>query len=332
MNKFSWYEASSVDDALKQLDATVSESLTGKTNTSILKSGGVDVIDLLKEGLLQPKQIVNIRNIAGLDKIENSSDGLRIGANVTLAMLEEDETVKNNYQAFHQSIKHAATPQLRNMATIGGNLAQRTRCWYFRSEHHNCLRKGGSKCYAHEGENEMHSIIDNESCVSVHSSSISTALLAFDAKVEIKSRKGTREIDLEEFFIAPKEDVKRENILKSNEIITAVILPKNKNGTRSFYLKHGQRESYDWALADVAVKAEINGGSAKNAKVVLGAAAPVPMVSEEASKNIEGKSINEQNAMATAEAAMRIAKPLSKNGYKVPIFKTLIKRALMEIA
>lgn len=335
MNKFSWYEAKSVEDALAHSDTTVSSALTKlPQSSSVIKAGGIDLLDMMKEGLLAPRMIVNIRNIPGLDKITDDKDeGVRIGANVTLAEIENNSLIKERYLALHQAVAHAGTPQLRNMASLGGNLAQRTRCWYFRSIEHKCFRKGGSMCFAKNGENEFHSIMQNGMCSSVHASSVATALLAFDAKTEITGADGKKKlVGLEDFFVLPGNDPSRENILNANELITAVILPPLTKGTKSCYLKQGARESYDWALADVAVVAEMAGSNCKNVEIALGAAAPVPIKSKDAAESLKGKRLDEYNAKAAAVIAMEKATPLAKNAYKVHLFKALIKRALLQLA
>jgi xanthine dehydrogenase YagS FAD-binding subunit len=336
MNKFSWYNAKSVEEALKEVNATVSEALSSKSPDApaVFKSGGVDLLDLMKEGLVKPHKIINISQIEGLDQITfDKKDGLRMGANVTLAQIEAHPQIEEMYLALHQAVAHAGTPQLRTMASLGGNLAQRTRCWYFRSIHHECLRKGSGTCFAREGENEFHAIMRNGACASVHASSVATALLAFDARVEIQNSKGdSKKVDLADFFVAPGDDSSRENILEADELITAVTVPPISSKVRSYYIKQGARESYDWALADVAVVAEISGTTCKKAAVALGAAAPVPLLSEPAAQALEGKTLDEATASSTAEAAMKGATPLAKNGYKVPLFKSIIKRTILAIA
>jgi len=338
MNKFSWYEAKSIEDALEQVNSTVSEELYGQTDkASIIKSGGIDVFDWVKEGLLKPVKIINIRNIPGLDKISyDKKAGLHIGCNVTLAEMASDELIKTNYLALHQAVNHAATPQLRNMSTLGGNIAQRNRCWYFRSADHDCFRKGGDRCYARHsetGENENHAIIDNGSCVSVHASSISTALMAFNAIVVIINEEGkTKEVSMDDFFVSAGEDISMETILGAKEIIKEIIIPAPSKNTKSAYIKQVARESYDWSLGDVAVVLEVSNDNCRSASIVLGAAAPVPYRSVEAQEAIENKTINSENALAAAEAAMSKARPLSKNGYKVPLFVSAIKQAILEIS
>lgn len=332
MNKFSFIEATSIQEALEHTNSTVSETIQpgSSADASVLKSGGIDLLDLMKEGLSQPKKLVSIQNIQGLEELSfDEKKGMRLGANVTLAEVAASEKIKSNYFALHQAASKAATPQIRNMATLGGNLAQRTRCWYFRSKYHVCYRKGSSTCFAQIGENEYHAILGNQDCASVHASSLATALTAFDAAVEITDKDGkVKIVSIDDFFVSPDVNPAKENILEANEIITAVILPKAKDNVKSYYIKMGQRESNDWPLADVAVVAELSGEKCKKAKVVLGAAAPVPYVSKEASETIEGQIVNKENATAAGKAAMAAATPLSQNAYKVPIFETIIERAI----
>jgi len=333
MNKFSWYDASSIEEALEHVNSTVSDTIQPNAldDTSVLKAGGIDLLDLTKEGLSRPEKLVSIHNIPGLDQITfDDKKGLRMGANVTLAEIAANARIKSDYFALHQATEKAATPQIRNMATLGGNLAQRTRCWYFRSKYHECFRKGSGTCYARFGENQYHAIMQNEDCASVHSSSLSTALMAFDAAVEITGKDGkVKIVSMNDFFVLPTTDSTRESILEANEIITAVIIPVPKKNAKSHYIKMGERESHDWPIADVAVVVELNGIKCKKANIVLGAAAPVPIHSEAAEQAINGKEINEETAKTAGAEAMKEATPPSQNAYKVPIFETIIKRALV---
>ena len=331
MNKFSWYDAKSVDEAVAQANSTVSEAMaTNDEDAVVYKSGGIDLLDLMKEGLVKPKKIVHIRNIAGLDQISyDKKTGLRIGANVTLTQMEKSAEIKDMYFALHQAAGKAATPNLRNVASLGGNLAQRTRCWYYRSIDHDCFRKGSGTCFARTGENEYHAIMKNGACTSVHSSSVSTALLAFNASVEITGASGTKVVHMDDFFVLPGDDSRKETVLAANELITAVIIPPTGKKTVSYYVKQGARESHDWPIADVAVVMDVSGTTCKDAVVVLGAAAPVPIKSESAANAMIGQSISESTAAAAGEASMKNATPLEKNAYKVPLFKSIVKRAIM---
>ncbi len=334
MNKFSWYEAKSVEDALKKVNTTVSKTIqpNGKDNTAVFKAGGIDLLDLMKEGISKPDMLINIKSIPGMAGIEyDEKEGLKIGANTTLAEIEANPTVRDQYHALYQAVEHAGTPQLRNSATLGGNLVQRTRCWYFRNVDIDCYRKGSGTCYAQEGENEFHAIIRNQPCASVHSSSVSTALMAFNATVVIATADGKRkEVSMEDFFVSPDKDSARECILESNELITEVKIPAIKSNTKSYYIKQGARESHDWAIADVAVVAEMSGSTCRNAEIALGAAAPVPMKATEAAQSLKGKRLNESTAARAGELSMKDATPLAKNAYKVPLFKAIVKRALLK--
>ncbi|MDH3650434.1 MAG: FAD binding domain-containing protein [Saprospiraceae bacterium] len=338
MNKFSWYEAKSVEDAVKQANSTVSKELNEPAgDAAIFKSGGIDVWDLFKEGLIEPKTVVNVRNIPGLDKIGFSqNNGLSIGANVTLTEMEDSEEIKKNFSALQVAVAHAATPQLRNMSTLAGNLAQRTRCWYFRSSDHPCLRKGGDRCFARNqdsGENENHAILDNATCVSLHASSIATALLAYQASVVYVDSTGAKmEVPIEDFFVSPGQDVTSENILKPGDLITEIRIPTPSANTKSYYIKQVARESYDWSLADVAVVAEMSGKTCEKISIALGAAAPTPIRAYRAEGLLVNKPITEAKAKLAAEAAVGFARPLTMNGYKVPLFESIVKRALLEIA
>ena len=334
MNKFSWYEAKSVEDAVGKANATTSDLLGKKQDGSsvIFKAGGVDLMDLMKEGLVNPSTIVSVKSIPDLDKISyDNKSGLNIGANVTLAALEESDEVKKSYLALHLAVAHAGTPQLRNSATLGGNLAQRTRCWYFRSIEHECYRKGSGTCYAQKGENEFHAIMNNGTCASVHSSSVATALMAFNAVVQITSANGKKkEVSMDEFFVSPEVKSSNESILESGDLITGVIVPPVKSGTKSYYIKYGVRESHDWAMADVAVVTEMKGGKCANAEIVLGAAAPVPIKADAAAKKLIGKTVSESVAKSAGKASMKGATPLAGNRYKVPVFETIVKRAILK--
>ena len=333
MNKFSWLEAKTVDEAIAHANATVSDALSKQTDDSaVIKSGGIELLDFMKEGLIRPAVVINIRNIPGLDQISfDKTEGIRIGANVTLSEMEENETIGMHYPALRDAVANAATPQLREISTLGGNIAQRTRCWYFRSIDHHCFRKGGATCFAQNGENQYHAIVNNGTCCSVHASSVATALLAFQATVEITAAGGRKKnVPIEEFFVAPFTDMRRENVLKSGEIITAVKIPAQGKNIKSAYIKQGERSSFDWALADVCVVAEVSGKRCKTAVIALGAAAPVPVRAKEAESFVAGKELTEALAKQAGEVAMEKATPLAKNVYKVDLFKAIIKRALLK--
>jgi xanthine dehydrogenase YagS FAD-binding subunit len=316
ISRFEWTNAKSVPDALAQLD--------GK---AMFKAGGIDLIDRLKEGIDSPSRLVNIRTIPGLDRITPDANGLRIGPLVTLAQLDTDKNVRANYTALADAAGHAATPQIRNMATAGGNLLQRPRCWYFRNEQFHCFKKGGNKCFAQEGENEYHAIFDNRLCAIVHPSAVGVALTALGAKLELTSKNGKREVAIEDFWVRPEQDINRENSLAAGEMITAITVP-NVNG-RSAYLKLAEKESFDWPLAEVAVVLSQAAGRVSKASIILGAAAPVPLRAKAAEAALVGQPLTEQSARAATTAALQGATPLANNTYKLPIFEAVIRRTIM---
>jgi xanthine dehydrogenase YagS FAD-binding subunit len=313
--KFQWQDARTVQDAIAQLD--------GK---SMVKAGGIDVMDRLKEGLDSPAKLVNIRTIPGLDQIREDGTGLRIGPMVTLDQLDKNETVRASYTALADAAGHAATPHIRNVASVGGNILQRPRCWYFRNEQFHCLKKGGDRCFAQDGENEYHAIFGNRICAIVHPSAVAVALLALGATLEVTGKRGQRQVAIEQFFVRPDEDVHREHTLAVDELLTSINIPKPASGSRSAYMKLGEKESFDWPIAEVVVVL-----GAKPA-VVLGAAAPVPWRAVAAERVLAGNPINEETARTAAKAAVQGATPLRNNAYKLPIFETVVRRTILAAA
>ncbi|MCB0582160.1 MAG: FAD binding domain-containing protein [Phaeodactylibacter sp.] len=333
MNRFEYIKAPSIDEAIDMMDSTVPEAMVTKTGGSakVVKAAGTDLLDLIKEGILEPGRVIDLKNIPGLDKLSYDKEkGLAFGPMVTIADLENSPEVKKHYRALHEAAAHAATPQIRNMATMGGNLMQRPRCWYFRSNGHHCRKKGGTTCFAQIGQNQFHSIFLTNVCPCVHPSSLATALVAYDGKVELTGPEGKRVIPLSEFFTPSEVDVTCENVATSQEIITNIMLPPVKSGTRAFYVKHGQRESYDWSMGDVAVVMQMDGKKCQDARIVFGAAAPIPLRREAAEEELKGKTISEKVIAKAAEKALEGATPLAQNGYKVPLFKNLLKRTVTE--
>jgi xanthine dehydrogenase YagS FAD-binding subunit len=319
MNRFEWVDATSIDQALAAI-----------TSDSMFKAGGVDLLDLMKDDIASPKRLVNIRNIQGLNEIREDAQGLHIGPLATLTQIEEHPIIQKKYTAISEAAERAATPQIRNMATIGGNLAQRPRCWYFRSEDFQCRKKGGKHCFAQDGENDYHAIFDNRTCAIVHPSGLGVPLVALNARLEITSTKGKREVRLEEFFVSPEQDVLRENILQPDELITGITVPATD--ARNAYYKQGEKESFDWPIADVAVALHMQGSRCSKAAIVLGAAAPCPYRAKAAEAQLSNAVINEDTARNAAQQAMAGATPLAKNGYKIPIFAAIISRTILRAA
>ena len=319
MNRFEWVNASSVDQALSSI-----------TDDAAFKAGGIDLLDLMKDGIARPSRLVNIRQISGLEQISEDENSLRIGALVTLTQIEEHPTIQNKYTALSEAASRIATPQIRNMATVGGNLVQRPRCWYFRSEDFHCRKKGGTHCFAQDGENDYHAVFDNRVCAIIHPSGIAVPLVAMNGRVEITTKRGKREVALEEFFTSPGHNVRRENILEPGELITSIVVPAAE--ARSAYYKQGEKESFDWPIADVAVALTMQGSRCSQARVVLGGAAPYPYRAKAAEAKLNNSEITKDSARAAAETAMANATPLEKNAYKIPIFEAIIRRTILRAA
>lgn len=339
MNRFAWASARTISEAASAASATVAQAMTVAPEamehgeTTVVKANGVDVLDLIKEGLLKPSRIVSLSAVPGLDQVAEQSDGsFRIGPMVTLAALADHDIVKQRYPALADALRGAASPQIRNVATLGGNLLQRPRCWYFRSLAYRCLRKGGGHCFAISGENQYHAIFNNVPCAIVHPSTAATALVALGATVEITGAAGgSRRLLLEDFFVPVERDIQRENDLGPQEVLSAIRLPKLPSGVRMAHIKQGEKDSFDWPLADVAAVLDLDpAGNCKRAAVILGAAAPVPHRARSAEAVLTGKRVDENIAAQAARAALDGATPLSKNAYKLPLFETLVRRTILK--
>lgn len=336
MNRFEWLTPETVAAASSAATATVADCMSGAAgDVSILKAGGIDLLDLMKENLVAPRRVVNLRNIPGLGTISEDRDGgLRIGALVTLATLADNALLRARYAALAGTIESSGSPQLRNVATLGGNLLQRPHCWYFRSADFPCRRKGGAHCFALAGENQYHAIFDNDICAIVHPSTPATALVALGAEVELRDAQGkTRQLALADFFLGPEKDVRRENDLRPGEILIAIRLPPLPAAARFVHVRQGERAAFDWPVADVAVLLEVAPeGICRKAAIVLGAAAPVPYRARAAEALLVGRAIDAETAAAASSAALTGTRPLAKNGYKLPIFAALVRRAILRAA
>ena len=325
MKAFEWTNPASVSEAVKML--TVSSPDIDEAPRPI--AGGQDLLTTMKDYTSRPVRVVNLKNIRGLNKITVNSRGLTIGALVTLTELEEHADVRRSFPGLAEAAHSIATPQIRNLGTVGGNLCQRPRCWYFRLEEVNCLKKGGSECYAANGENKYNAIIGGGPSYIVHPSDLAPMLLALGASVSVVGATGKRVIPLDKFFTLPSEgNIRRENVLKNEEIITEITVPSSAVAARSTYLKFKERESLDFALASAAVAVQMSNNMVRDARIVLGGVAPIPWRVPAAEKFVTGKSLTPDVLAETAKIALAEAKPLEKNAYKVPLAQTLVRRAL----
>jgi len=293
-------------------------------------AGGTTLVDLMKLNVLQPTVVVDINGLP-LDKIEPAANGgLRIGALVRNSDLAWNATVRDKYPVLSEALLSGASPQLRNMATTGGNLLQKTRCYYYRDTNYACnKREPGSGCSALNGFNRIHAVVGgSKACVAVHPSDMAVAMMALEATVHTHGPKGERAVELNDFYLVPGETPQHENVLAPGEIITHVTLPALPAGTRSHYLKLRDRAQYEFALASAAVVVTASGGRIQRARVALGGVGTKPWRSKEAEQALEGQSASADVFKKAADAAMADAKPLQYNGFKIELAKRALVRAL----
>ena len=293
--------------------------------------GGQDLLGTMKDYILTPATVVDLKRIPNLDKITVDGKGLHLGALVTITEVEEHPVILASYPVLAEAAGSIATIQIRNVGTVGGNLCQRPRCWYYRNERIVCLKKGGTKCYAapDSAENKYNAILGGGPSYIVHPSDLAPALLCLNAVLTITGPGGkSRQLPLAEFFTLPSEaDVTHENVLKPGELVTSVFVPASAMATRSTYVKFREKNSLDWALSSVALALETDGNIVKSARVVLGGVAPIPWHARAAEAALVGKPLNDATIRVAALAATEGAKPLAQNGYKVPLTQTMVRRA-----
>ena len=325
MNAFEYAAPTTKEEAIRLLGNQWGE-------TEVL-AGGTDLLSLMKDDLSTPKRVVDIKSIREFQGIRYTpARGLRLGALVTLEELLDHPAVKKEYSSLLQAVDGVRSPQLRNVGTVGGDLCQRPRCWYFRSGLGYFPKSEDGKDLIVLGENQYHAILGNAGpAYFVNPSSLAPALIALEAKVRIFGPSGWREVAVEQFFITPNGDGERETVLKPNEIVAEILVPAAK-GIRSATYEVRQKEALDWPLTAAAVALKMTGKTIQTARVVLGHVAPVPWRSQDAEKVLAGKVASEAVAKEAGEAAVSGAKPLPKNGYKVQLARIAVKRAILRAA
>ncbi len=314
-------------------------ALGGEAGQRLPMAGGMDLLGLMKDYIVSPSRIVSLRN---LDHAVawNAQSGLRLGAMTTLTDLAAHEEVRTRYPALAAAAEGVGTTQIRNVGTTGGNLMQRPRCWYFRNEEFACLKKGGSRCYAVDGENQFHAIFGDGPCHIVHPSSLAVPLIAYGARVRVFGPAGAREIDLGEFYQMPNRNLYGETALQPGEILTHVLVPvpaalAGSAGARVFRSASYEvrlKQSHDWPLALVSVNLALDGGVVQVARIVMGAVAPVPWRVPAAEQVLIGRTITEATAAEAAAAAVAGARAMSGNAYKIQIARTAVRRAILQAA
>lgn len=297
-------------------------------------AGGTDLLSLMKDEVTAPRRLVNIKGIAELHGVRMGKDQLSIGALTTLAEVAADRQVQQLYPVLAAAAADAASPQIRNLATLGGNLCQRPRCWYFRAGHGLLAQDKEGKSLVLQGDNRYHAILGNEGpAYFVSPSTIAPVLIAYGATVRLLGPRGTREIPLEKFFVIPKSEREREHDLLPNEIVAEIALPgKKEPGLRAGHYEVRQKEAFDWPYATAAVTLTMNGSTVKGARIVMGHVAPIPWVSNEAAQTLPGKAITQATASAAADAAVAPARSLGHNEQKIQLARIAVKRAILAAA
>jgi xanthine dehydrogenase YagS FAD-binding subunit len=323
MKNFTYYRPKTVQQAIGLLE--------NKWGSAELLAGGTDLLDLQKEYIAQPDKVISVTGIGDLTGCEVEKDSVKIGAAVKLADIAAHAELRKLFPSLTTAAGDIGGPQIRNMGTLGGNLCQRNRCWYFRDEHVPCLLKGGNKCYAFDGENRYHAIFtQGHYCVIVSPSTLAPALIALGASAEVAGPDGKHTVALDKFFQAPRSKEDREHILAPNDVVVSVRIPVSGLANASYEVRH--KQAYDWPVAQAAAAFKLEAGKATNVKIVLGHVAPTPRIAEAAAQVLEGKEISEESAAAAGKAASEGAKPLAHNGYKIKLVEVAVKRAILAAA
>ena len=315
-----------MDEAVAMLTRTTREG-----RRAVVSGGGSDLLGLIKEHLVTPDVVVNLKAIGGSDRVTSDTSGTRIGGLITLAALGRDPIVTSRYRVLADAANSVGTPQIRNTGTLAGNICQRPWCWYLRNGFP-CYKNGGDKCFARGGENQFHAIFGSGPSYIVHPSDTAPALVALDASFKIAGPRGERTVAARDFFVLPADDPSRENVLAGDEILTEIVLPAGPSNRRSSYQKVLDREAWTHALASAAVVLDMEGDVCRGARIVLGGVAPIPLERPQAARVLEGQRLTPGLAAQAAEAAVADARPLTKNGYKVPLTRALVRRTLAALA
>ncbi len=327
MKSFELYEPTTVQEATGLLGKFGIKSRPLGGDSDLV--GGVMKDWVQGKGMPYPEQLVDLTTIQELHGITVDGNGARIGATTTLSEIVESKELSDKFPLLTQAAASVASPLIRNFGTLGGNVNQRPRCWFFRGENFNCYKKGGDFCYSVTGDNRYHAIIGGELCYIVHPSDTATALLALNGTAKVSGSGGAKDVPFDSYFIGPREDVLRENVLKPDEIMTEVTIPNPAPGTKMGWTKLKDRQVYDFALVSVAVAFTVDGGTWTDGRVTLGGVAPVPYRAKVVEDALKGKDIKASVKQAAAQIRT-VSRPMSLNGYKVDIAEGLIARTILE--
>ena len=324
MKSFENIDVKSVKEAVGLL-----QKFHQQKKTAAVVGGGSEYLQLMKDHVVEPDYLINLKTIPGLDYIKEERGGFRIGALAKLVEIEEHPAIREKLLILSDAAGEAASPQSRNAGTIAGNICQRPFCWYFRSSNFTCLRKGGPVCYTVTGDSRFHAILGAGPSYIVHPSDTAPALVALNAQIKIAGPAGDKTVPLEKFFVPPSVDYKRENILGPGEIVTELFVPTPQAGSKGFYHKVRERLAWDHAIVAVATIVENSGGAVREARVVMGGVAPIPWRATKAEEFLRGKRLDQATAKQAGEIALEGAKPLKDNIYKVKLAQDLIQRGLL---
>jgi xanthine dehydrogenase YagS FAD-binding subunit len=322
MQPFSYANPGSLSDAIALLPA--------KWGDTEVLAGGTDLLSRMKDHVSTPERIVNIKGVDELKKVQEADGGYRIGALVSFEELLAHDTLSKNFPAIAEAIRGVSSPQIRQMGTVGGDLLQRPRCWFYRGGHGLLAQDDKGNSLVPNGDNRYHAIFGNEGpAYFVSPSSLGPSLVALGAKFTLHGPDGRREVAAEEFFLTPKGKDEREHAIKPNELLTEIAIPAGAHEWRNATYEVREKMALDWPLATASVALKMDGSRITSARIVLGHVAPAPWPARAAEKSLEGKTLSEETAAAAGEAAVQGAKPLSHNGYKVQLARICVKRALL---
>ena len=322
MKSFAYVNAANQAEALA--------SLSTERGKVLPLAGGMDLLAMMKDYVAQPDTLVNVKNLPS-DIAVPAQGQITIGSAAKLVDVSGHAALAEAFPALVAAAGSVGTPQIRNLATVGGNLMQRPRCWYFRNEEFVCLKKGGSRCFAVDGENQFHAIFGDAPCHIVHPSTMALPIIAYGGRIRVAGPDGEREIDSDRFYVMPDRNMYGETVLETNELVTGVILPRTAN-VKSVFYEVKFKQSHDWPVAVTAVALTMSGTTVQSARIVLGAVAPVPWRAREAEALLKGQTITEDLALQAAAAAVKNAKPMTQNAYKIQLTRVCLQRALLKVA
>lgn len=326
MKTFANSNATSPQDAVRR-----SADARKRGQQASFAGGGTDLLQLVKERIVNPDVIVNLKTMAGLGQITRSSNGVSIGGQVTLDALGRHPIIQSDYPVLAEAAASVATPQIRNVGTIAGNVAQRPWCWYYRNGFP-CFKNGGNQCYSFAGENQFHAIFGGGPSFIVHPSDTAPALVALGATFRIVGPGGERRVAASDFFVLPRQNASAENVLAADEVLVSIDLPAATRGSKSHYFKVTDRETWTHAVVSAAVVLQMDGDVCRSARVVLGGVAPIPWRLPNVEQLLAGQRVTDELARRAAEASVSGARALSKNAYKLPMTRGVVRRALLHAA